>query len=333
MTGIISSIALFLLILDSRTALSGARNGIMLCIFTIIPSLFPFFVLSALINSSFSGFGKPFKPIRKLCGMPKGSEKLFLLGFLGGYPVGAQSIYQAYKSGQLSGKEAKRLLSFCSNAGPAFIFGMIGCLFSSPLIPWILWAIHIISAILVALLLPQESIGRCLISSQSNKLSVSQAAEQGVKITASICGWVIIFRIIFSILDRWILWLFPAELKIMICGFLELSNGCIELMSIESEGLKFILSSCFLSFGGLCVIMQTSAVTKELGIRSYITGKIMQCSISLILSTLSQWILFPPQSKVAIPYPLICVLIACISIKIIMNYRKNSSRNLAAIDV
>ena len=61
--------------------------------------------------------------------------------------------------------------------------------------------------------------------------------------------------------------------------------------------------------------------------------EIMQCSISLILSSLSQWILFPPQSKVAIPYPLICVLIACISIKIIMNYRKNSSRNLAAIDV
>lgn len=333
MTGIISSIALFLLILDSKTALSGARSGIMLCIFTIIPSLFPFFVLSALINSSFSGFGKAFKPIRKLCGMPKDSEKLLLLGFLGGYPVGAQSIYQAYKSGQLSGMEARRLLSFCSNAGPAFIFGMIGCLFSSPLIPWILWTIHIISAILVALLFPKETIRSCLSSSQSNQLSVSQAAEQGIKITASICGWVIIFRIIFSILDRWILWIFPAEVKIIICGFLELSNGCIELMSIESEGLKFILSSCFLSFGGLCVIMQTSAVTKELGISSYVTGKILQCSISLILSSISQWILFPPHSQTSIPYLLICFIIAYIIIKVILIYRKNSSRNLAAIDV
>lgn len=305
----------------------------MLCIYTIIPSLFPFLVLSALVNSSFSGFGgKFFRPFRKLCGMPQGSEQLFLLGFLGGYPVGAQSIYQAFKSGQLTEESAKRLLSFCSNAGPAFIFGMIGCLFSSPLIPWILWAIHIASAILVAILVPGKSVSRCTFS-QGKRITVSQAAEQGVKITAVICGWVILFRIIFSICDRWFLWLLPGEAKIIICGLLELSNGCSELMAIESDGIKFIISACFLSFGGLCVIMQTSAVTKELGIKQYITGKILQCSISLLLSAIIQWFLFPPRNKVAIPYPLVFISTAIICLQIFLNYRKNSSRNLVAVDV
>ena len=43
------------LILDGRTAIDGARQGIELCLRTVIPSLFPFFVLSILLTSSLLG--------------------------------------------------------------------------------------------------------------------------------------------------------------------------------------------------------------------------------------------------------------------------------------
>ena len=39
-----AALGMLVLILDSKTALAGAREGIDLCIRTVIPSLFPFFL-------------------------------------------------------------------------------------------------------------------------------------------------------------------------------------------------------------------------------------------------------------------------------------------------
>jgi hypothetical protein len=40
-----------MLILDGSTALAGAREGVQMCLYTVIPALFPFFVLSDLLSS------------------------------------------------------------------------------------------------------------------------------------------------------------------------------------------------------------------------------------------------------------------------------------------
>ena len=46
-----SAAGLFLLIVDSHTAAAGVREGLELCIRTLIPSLFPFMFLAMLLNS------------------------------------------------------------------------------------------------------------------------------------------------------------------------------------------------------------------------------------------------------------------------------------------
>ena len=96
------------LILDGRTAIDGARQGIELCLRTVIPSLFPFFVLSILLTSSL--LGSPLavlRPLGRLFGMPDGAESLLIPAFLGGYPVGAQNVAAAFRSGQLTKPEAE----------------------------------------------------------------------------------------------------------------------------------------------------------------------------------------------------------------------------------
>ena len=47
--------AMLALILDSKTALLGAQSGLDLCVRTVIPSLFPFFVISILLTAPFGG--------------------------------------------------------------------------------------------------------------------------------------------------------------------------------------------------------------------------------------------------------------------------------------
>lgn len=286
-TAILSTIAMIVLILDSKTAISGAAEGIEICIRTVIPSLLPFFVLSTMITNAVSGASIPLlSPIGRLCGMPRGGEVLLLIGLLGGYPVGAQSITEAYQNGHLTKEDAHRLLGFCSNAGPAFIFGIAGSLFSSRMMALLVWVVHIISALIVGFILPGKSIRLC--GKNSNKsISLSHALAKSLRTMASVCGWIILFRILIAFLDRWFLWLLPENIRLLLIGLLELANGCHSMLQSQSEAARFILSTIILSFGGICVGMQTVSVTGTLGTGWYFPGKLLQAEISLVLSVLS----------------------------------------------
>ena len=264
----------------------GAQKGLELCIQTVIPSLFPFFVVSILLTDSLSGREvSMLKPICRFCQMPSGAECLLVVGLLGGYPVGAKCVYDAWKRGQLTTADAKRCLGFCSNAGPAFLFGMCSTLFSKPWTAWILWCIHIVSALLVGNLLPGKESSQ-MRSSIAAKVALSDAMAKAISAMLSVCGWVVLFRVIITFCQRWFLWLLPTNLSIVIEGALELANGCVGLRAVESEGLRFILCAAFLGLGGLCVGLQTISVVSELGSGMYFPGKVLQCAISCSLASL-----------------------------------------------
>ena len=143
-----AAVILLLLILDTPTAIQGATDGIELCIKVVIPSLFPFLIVSAYLNRALRGSSIPgVHRIASSLNIPKGGDSLLLLGLIGGYPVGAQLVSQSYDQHQLSRRTGKILLGYCSNAGPAFIFGMAGSLFTSKSITFLLWGIHVISAL------------------------------------------------------------------------------------------------------------------------------------------------------------------------------------------
>ena len=78
--GLAAGIGMLILILDSKTALEGARAGLDLCIRTVIPSLFPFFVLSMVFTGALMGTSlRWLRPVGALCGMPGGAEPLLRL--------------------------------------------------------------------------------------------------------------------------------------------------------------------------------------------------------------------------------------------------------------
>lgn len=287
-SGLLSTIAagagILILILDSKTALQGAREGIALCMQTVIPSLFPFFVFSILLTGSLTGRAIPvLRPLGKLTGIPNGAESIFLAGLLGGYPVGAQSVAYAYKNGQLSRQDARRMMGFCSNAGPSFLFGIIGPSFGELWMVWALWLIHIASAVLVGIILPGKST-QVLEPSKSATVTLPGALQSAVKAMASVCGWVILFRVILAFANRWLFWVFPSWGQVVLSGLLELTNGCCALGSIENVGFRFAICSGLLAFGGLCVTMQTSSVSSGIGLGYYFPGKVMQSLFSILLS-------------------------------------------------
>lgn len=281
------------LILDSATAFEGASAGISICIKTVIPSLFPFFILSSMLTENLYGSAlRILQPIGQLLGISKGTESIWLTGMLGGYPVGARCVAQAYQSGNISRNEAQRMLGFCCNAGPAFIFGMAGPYFPTMLYPCVLFLIQILSSVLTAILIPREAIHHTA-PSKTSIVTWHQAMQNALRAIGTVCGWIIAFRVILSVCERWFFWLFPNYIQVILTGITELSNGILSLHRIGPLPLKFILCSSILSFGGMCVVMQTQAVAKGLSIGPYLRGKILQCALSTSLSAVGCCFLFP----------------------------------------
>lgn len=301
MPAVFAGIGLLILILDTKTALSGAAEGIDICLKTLIPSLFPFLFLSGFLTSSLQGKTiRILKPIGKLLRIPQGAESIFLIGLLGGYPVGAQCTAQAVKNGSISRENGKRMLAFCSNAGPAFLFGVGSRLFSEIWMCWALWGIHIISALLVGFLIPEGHTKPAKLTAKITP-DPSSALRQSLRTMAMVCGWVVLFRVLLAFCQRWFLWLLPVWGQLLFSGLLELANGCCSLAQIEPVGLRFLLCSAFLGFGGLCVTMQTFGVCSDMDCAWYLPGKLLQTVLSSLMAcmVISREMAFPCGVTVA----------------------------------
>ena len=274
---------MILLILNAPTAIAGASEGVQLCIQTVIPSLFPFMVLSMVMTGALYQMSTPLmRPIAAGLKLPPNAESIYLVGLLGGYPIGAQGIRQAYDRGQLSRESAQRMLSFCNNAGPAFVFGMGSHLLGSTWECFLVWLIHIISSMTVGFITPAPKQNTIFVVSGAS-VSFPEAVRRGAEAMLSVCGWIVIFRTGLQLLENWGLGTLPRELAIAISGLLEMTNGCANLESVSSMGVRFVLFSGILGFGGLCVGLQTKSVLlgSDLTVGSYIRGKTLQGLLSV----------------------------------------------------
>ena len=283
--GVLAAMGLMVLILDSQLALEGARSGIDLCIRTVIPALFPFFVLSSMLSASLSAsIPSSRKEFCKKLGIPAAASSVLIPAVLGGYPVGAKCVGDLYQSRQISKHEAQQMLAFCSNAGPSFLFGMVSGFFPEGKMVWLLWLIHLYSAFLTAVVFADSKEKHNI--SQSKKESKQQSILlSSAKTMVQVCCWVVLFRILIRFLKERILWAFPVWLQVWVTGFLELTNGCCELMQITDTYQRFILCSGMLAFGGVCVLFQTFSVIGGLTIVSYIKGNLLQTVFSLVISS------------------------------------------------
>lgn len=277
-----AAVGMLILILDTRTAIEAAKNGVLLCTQTLIPSLFPFFFFSSLLTGALVGKrSKTLYLLERLIRIPHGTGSLMIIGFLGGYPTGAQCVRQAYDRGQLSRNDAVRMTAFCNNAGPSFLFGIIAPFFPESRYAWILWMIHIFSAMTVSVFIPGE-VGKCETIEKATQITLPEALERSIRNMASVCGWVVMFRLILSFCGRWFLWFLPISAQIVLNGIMELTNGCLLLEQLDNITLRFLTASLLIGFGGFCVMLQTKSVIRDFPLTPYLVGKLIQSGFSLL---------------------------------------------------
>lgn len=281
------------LMLFPQQASCAIKDGLALCVGTIVPAMFPYFILSNLFISlgCADTLGNRLRIVMakvfRVSG--KGAAPL-LLGLIGGYPMGAKAIAELYGSGQITKPDAEKLLFFTCNAGPAFLIGVVGgALFRSVAAGLTLYTIHVFSALLCGLLIASKAketkiqknvVKPSTIISFPNALV--RAVTSSIQTTLQVCGYILLFSLFISVEKQ----LLSHDTPLLL-GITELSAGCDALAKANiAWPLKFTLISATVSFGGLCVLCQTMSVLSDtdLSIRPYFLGKITQALISAVIS-------------------------------------------------
>ena len=320
-----------MMVVWNKSVSAATYEGVDLCLRVVIPSLFPFFVICTYFNSALSQYNFTFlRVLGRFCRIPKGAECLLITGLLGGYPIGAQCISQSKANKEITLTQAERMLGFCSNAGPAFIFGMLSSQFPNINTLWPLWGIQIVTSVLIGHYLPSNE--ECIHSTKhvTKNISLSSALERSIKGIATVCGWVMLFKIISTSIMMYVNTT-SALSQILILGALELVSGCAKLTTISSIGLRFIVASAFLSFGGICVQMQTISVTQGIRKRTYVVGKFLQTYLSVIIATIIQLIAFPPKWRYCPNVITLSVCVSVLSLIVIIFFRKSSRFSVPSV--
>lgn len=276
--------ALGLLLARSAEAAQAVRDGLALCAGSVIPALFPFLAVSGLLTALDAGTSPALGPLARLLGCSRAGARAFLLGLTGSYPVGARTVAQLYRRGGISRREACRLLLFSNNCGPAFILGVagLGC-FGSLRAGVLLWGVHILAALVIALALPRraaEPPGRP--GSVPARPALVPALIAAVRDAAGtmvyICGFVVFFLVLLRVLGR-----VTGLSHPVLSGAVELTQG---ILALPHTRRGFVWAAGLLGWGGLSVHGQSAAVLSgtDLPMGPYLAAKAAHAAVSVLLA-------------------------------------------------
>ena len=247
----------------------GVNEGISICFYTIIPSLFPFLTLSTYIVKSniLSPFYKIFSsPVKLFFKQPASSVSVIILSMIGGFPVGIKMTNDLYIKGQITKEQAQRLCLFCMNAGPAFVITAVGTnMLNSTKAGIIIFSSLCLSAFISGII-------SSFIAEKNNNVSnlkkekplqlssLSASVTDAIQCIFNICAWVVLFSSITECIETFKL---PEKAYLCIISILEVTKGC----SVLSGLLPLPIITGIIGFGGICVHCQVLEYIKNMEIK------------------------------------------------------------------
>ena len=278
-----------LMLFFSNSIKQGASLGLDLSLGTIIPTLFPFFILSDLwVSYATINGGIISKAYSRLFGVSSSTLPAYLLGSLCGFPLGIKAAVSLYDSGLISKDELERLSGFANNPSAAFVISGIGAgLYKDIWIGVRLYLAVLFSSLFVGLLFrlkENNSTNIEVISRQSFDL-VKSIQSAGVS-SLSVCCYIVFFSSVIGLLAEIIK--NPLILAIA-SSFLEITNASSLSVGLTTSypSVNYLITAFSLGFSGLSVHMQIFALLPaETSKSRYLLMKLIQgilCSIITFL--------------------------------------------------
>ena len=284
----------FLLLHAGETAAS-ARAAMELAASSVIPSLFPFCVLSNyLIESGIAARWQPLFPPARRFGLEEDVLTACLLGTLCGYPVGAVVLARQCRAGTVRPESVCRALAVSTHASPAFLIAVAGgTLLGSYTAGVLLLAVQLLSALLVFFLhRPEQPFSYHIPTACSSETNAAAAFPTAVQtaslIMVQIAGFIVLCSVMLELLHP-LLALLPGNglAAAMLAGALEITNGLTAVSASScSLRLKFLAAAALTGWSGLCVHFQVLSFTLPLRIPAhrYLLDKTLQSFCALLLA-------------------------------------------------
>ena len=285
----LAGIALFLCF--PAAAGAGVRSGLALCWGVLIPSLFPVSVLAGCLIRM-RGTGSASSPaerwMRALFRLPGAAALPFLLGLLGGFPLGARLAASLCREGTLTKQDAARLAGLSNNAGPGFLLGAAGTILGSPAVGMMLFGIQFTSAVLAGILLRGASKqqkkpsvntetstnGKAVSATAILPKSIADSALAMLRLTGAVAFFQAVSFCLFGLLPMDAL---PPIWKAFYSALVELAGGIALFRGISAQAV-FPMAAALIGWGGLCVHLQAFQALSEAEIpfRPYLRHKFLQ---------------------------------------------------------
>lgn len=277
------------------SCLSFSLNGLNLWFERMIPTLFPFMVLSGvIIRMNLTGsFVKILNPVLgKLFRLSAQCIYVIVIGFLCGFPMGAHVTAQLYEEKQITKAEAVLLLSFCNNIGPVYFLSFVlPTLKLNGILPYLfaMYGLPFLYGLFLRYTIYKKDIPLTIRpqAARTAPLHLLKALDESVFSSlhsiAKLGGYMIFFNLLFIL---------PS----LTCSILPVSNTLSELLIggagclLEITGGIGLLKNqapywvlCVLPFGGLSCIAQTYSMIKDtdLSITEYVMHKMILTAITV----------------------------------------------------
>lgn len=297
--------------IKSNTLTDIIQFSINLFIKNIFPSLFPMFIISSILVEIDIPkiLGNIFKKPMNILFKAKGeSSFIFFMSMLTGFPSSAKYINDLIDKKNITHKDAEKILMFTFFSNPLFIINTVGNNFlNSTYIGLNILIAHITGNIIVGLLFRNYNPSKKISDNSQNFQSLNylntkinqtnifktllKSIRNSLDILINIFGIITFFLIIINIIFK-----DPENIfSTFIIGITEMTTG-LKYLSLSDQSIitKILLSTFFLSFGGLSVHFQIMSILNEKKVKylPFLISRIIHGIISTIIITLLFYKLF-----------------------------------------
>ncbi len=297
----------------------ACKYGLLFWYKNILPSLFPFMVLSSLLLESnlVLLISKMLSPFSKFLWNVSGEGMIaFVLGCFCGFPLGAKVTADLKNKNIISSNEASRLIGFCNNCSPMFIITVVSLNLLGDLryAPYII-TVQLVSAVSVGIIFRffYKTNGSYKKTSESLKKDDSPKAfskilndsiTNAAYVSITLCSFIVFYTVFIhflelSHLNQYLKLIFlPLEKALCIdpllqgkltYGLFDISNGVnVVANSLGSIFHKLLLINIIINWGSFSVHSQVFSVihSANISIKPYLLGKLLQSAFSIVYSFL-----------------------------------------------
>lgn len=271
---------ILLFILQPGTAHDGAVAGGQLFIHALLPYLLPYIILTQWLLKM-PGSRKKSSKWRRFV-------KAYVLGSFGGFPVGAVTVTEMLKNGELTKKQSGLLLAACHAPGPMFIIGFVGTeLLGDIGDGWkLLIAIHIANLLFFALTIlflvkgdDSETVQTGPTKS-SSELPLLDAIKESSSVIILVATTVIFFSSLGNVLSTVATSAFTVDMgiaKTFALAVFEMTSGVQSATEHFYHHAIFpFLIAAIISMNGLSIHMQVFVIAKagNIPMTPYVIGRL-----------------------------------------------------------